>query len=87
VNSEVYKETGEWSTSFKVQEEILSIGKQLLEAKPQKDDFDSYRLARDFYRSCIDEERREEVGLRPLVQILQDLGGWPILEGDCAHIV
>jgi hypothetical protein len=58
-----------------------------LEANPQKDDFDSYRLARDFYRSCIDEERREEVGLRPLVQILQNLGGWPILEGDFANIV
>jgi hypothetical protein len=52
-----------------------------LEAEPSPGDFDSYQLARDFYKSCTDEERREELGIQPILDKLKEFGGWPVVEG------
>ncbi len=41
-----------------------------------------FRMARDVYRSCMDKERIEEAGTRPLIGILKRLGGWPVLHRD-----
>ena len=46
------------------------------------DDFESYQKARDYYKSCIDEDLREELGVEPLNKLLSDLGGWPVLGKD-----
>ena len=40
------------------------------------------QLARDLFKSCIDEEVREELGVQPLLDLLHSLGGWPVLEGS-----
>ena len=37
--------------------------------------------ARKFYKSCMNLERLEELGVRPMLDTLKDLGGWPVLEG------
>ncbi len=44
------------------------------EAKP-------FRMAKDVYKSCMDLENIERLGLAPIKQILDDLGGWPVLLG------
>ena len=54
----------------------------MLEEEQSKDDFESYHLARDHYKACINEEKREELGVKPLLDKLQEFGGWPVLEGD-----
>ncbi len=41
-----------------------------------------FHMARDVFRSCMDKERIEQMGLGPLKEILRRLGGWPVLEGD-----
>ncbi len=41
-----------------------------------------FRMARDVYKSCMDKDGIERLGLEPLKRILKDLGGWPVLEGD-----
>ena len=38
--------------------------------------------ARDFYRSCMDEEKIEEDGFAEVRSILKELGGMPLLEGE-----
>lgn len=42
----------------------------------------SFRLARDFHLACLNETIIEGRGLSPLIEILNELGGWPVLEGD-----
>lgn len=42
----------------------------------------SFQLARDFHLACLNETIIEERGLSPLIDILDELGGWPVLEGD-----
>ena len=36
-----------------------------------------------FFIACVDEEKREEIGIKSVSEILEkDLGGWPVLQGD-----
>jgi len=65
-----------------LQEEIYSRGRTLLEEAERSDDFESYKLARTHYRSCIDEDTLERKGVEPLKRKLKEIGGWPVLEGD-----
>ena len=39
----------------------------------------SDKMAKNFYDSCMDQEKIEELGLEPIKDILKDLGGWPVL--------
>lgn len=39
-----------------------------------------FQLAKFFYRSCLNEVATEEHGLKPLIRILSEFGGWPIIE-------
>lgn len=40
-----------------------------------------FRMAKDVYKSCMDKDRIEDLGVEPLKGILKELGGWPVLEG------
>jgi len=52
-----------------------------LEDEPSPDDFESYQLARDYYKSCTNEEKREELGIKPILDKLKLFGGWPVVDG------
>lgn len=54
---------------------IISEPPKFNESKP-------IRLAKQFYASCLNKTVIEERGIEPLVDILDELGGWPILKGD-----
>uniref|UniRef100_A0A7G3AIY0 Putative m13 family peptidase n=1 Tax=Lutzomyia longipalpis TaxID=7200 RepID=A0A7G3AIY0_LUTLO len=45
------------------------------EAKP-------FRLAKDFFKACMNKSLIEERGLKPLTDIIDNLGGWPVVVGD-----
>ena len=34
------------------------------------------------YRSCMDEDSIDAAGLEPLLKKLEEMGGWPVVEGD-----
>ena len=71
-----------WDVFDIITKEIEYKGRQLLEeAIDDKKDFESYKKAKRFYKSCMNEEQRNELGLEPLRQILMKIGGWPVLEG------
>ena len=53
----------------------------LLEEPSDTDRAKPFRMARDVYKSCMDKEQIERLGLQPIKDILQTLGGWPVLEG------
>ena len=37
-------------------------------------------MAKTFYESCMDEKKRNDIGVKPLKDLLETLGGWPILD-------
>ncbi|KFB42374.1 AGAP001791-PA-like protein [Anopheles sinensis] len=41
-----------------------------------------FKLAKNLYKLCMNKTRIEENGIKPLLSILDTLGGWPVLKGD-----
>ena len=39
-------------------------------------------MAKAQYQSCMDTERLELIGLKPLRDLLTEFGGWPVVDGD-----
>ena len=44
--------------------------------------FKSAKKILDLYGSCIDVNSREKQGVRPLLQLLERAGGWPVITAD-----
>lgn len=49
----------------------------LLEAESPKDEQKPFRMAKDVYKSCMDTDSIEALGLQPMKDILKQFGGWP----------
>ncbi|XP_069163087.1 neprilysin-2 isoform X2 [Procambarus clarkii] len=54
----------------------------LVESKESADDSPSTKKVKALYKACMDKDRIKERGLNPLKDILREMGGWPVLEGD-----
>ena len=39
-----------------------------------------FHQARDHYKSCMDLDRLDRIGLQPLKDLLKTFGGWPVIE-------
>ncbi len=69
-------------SSFSVlSDELLLQVRMLLEEESPSGEAKPFRMARDLYKSCMDIQKIEALGLEPIKQILNDLGGWPVLLG------
>lgn len=55
---------------------------EILNEKEIKDEAKPFALIKQFYKSCMDTEINEERGEKPLIDLLDSFGGWPILKGD-----
>lgn len=53
--------------------------RKLLSEKANDLENRSFRLARSFYQGCIDHKTLDEVGKKPLLKKMDELGGWPLL--------
>jgi len=65
-----------------ITEIIYEQARTILEEEPSPDDFESYKLARDHYKACVNEEKQNELGIKPLEEKLKEFGGWPVIEGE-----
>ena len=83
-NTRIPDDKGRWAGYDFIEEDINYHGRTLLEetSRDHDDDFESYQLARNFYKSCMNDEKLEQLGVEPALNRLKDLGGWPILDGD-----
>jgi len=52
----------------------------LLEEKLVPEDPRPVRLVKNLYQSCMDKDLIEQKGVGPMLRVLQNLGGWPVLE-------
>ncbi|XP_033642275.1 neprilysin-4-like [Asterias rubens] len=55
--------------------------KEILEREPHDSEPGTYEQIRHFYSSCMDEETINKEREQPLIQMLDSVGGWPVL-GD-----
>lgn len=51
--------------------------------KPVADtDAPPFRMAKHLYSACMNKSQIEERGLRPLIEQVEGMGGWPVVKGD-----
>nr|CAD7261573.1 unnamed protein product [Timema shepardi] len=65
-----------------ISDELQMQLRQIVDEPVKDDDLQPFRLAKDLFRSCINKSRIEDRGLGPFRELLKELGGWPVLEGD-----
>merc|ERR1711971_369474 len=65
-----------------MKDKIVADGKRLLELPiDHPNDFESDKMAKVFYKSCMDQEKLDEIGVEPVRKIISQLGGWPVVDG------
>ncbi|KAK3795898.1 hypothetical protein RRG08_040694 [Elysia crispata] len=71
-----------YNTFSKLGDEIQVILKRYIEQDVDSAKDTKFTVkAKHLYRSCMNETQINSEGLTPIHDLLQDLGGWPILEG------
>ena len=75
-------ENSKWDSFTPLTDIILDRSKTILEEEESDEDWPIFKKAKKLYKSCMNESRIEEVGTQPLLERLNALGGWPVLEGD-----
>lgn len=62
----------------KVREQIRDV---LLEESPPNE-LHIIKLAKDFVKICMDEEKLNAAGTEPMLDYLEKYGGWPVIKGE-----
>ncbi|KAL7644945.1 UNVERIFIED_CONTAM: hypothetical protein RMT77_004762 [Armadillidium vulgare] len=81
-NTVIPEEKTSVTTFSIVQDELREKMRLLLEEKIKDSDTPATIMAKNLYASCMDTDGIEANGLKPIMSILKQLGGWPVLEGD-----
>lgn len=63
-----------------LRDDVTRTLRSLLEEEISEDDITSIRDAKNMYKSCIDEDEIEMRNLSVIYTLLQEFGGWPMLE-------
>ncbi|XP_040574082.1 neprilysin-2 isoform X2 [Lepeophtheirus salmonis] len=70
-------------SSFSVlSDELLAQVRYLLESESLANEPRPFRMAKDVYNACMNKEQIEVLGQDPIKNILDRLGGWPVIIGD-----
>ncbi|XP_043251661.1 endothelin-converting enzyme homolog [Colletes gigas] len=68
----------EWSEDYIVMQKTYKRIRDVLEQRDKPTDIPPVKLAREFYRSCMNEDAIEKRGIKPIQEILDATGGWPM---------
>ncbi|XP_014272262.1 neprilysin-4 isoform X3 [Halyomorpha halys] len=73
------KDKGAFDTFEMLRESLDTVLKELLEEKDSPNDVTAYVKARNLYRSCVNYDIVEKRGSSPLLNLLKQLGDWPMI--------
>ena len=67
-------------TSTLLEDIMYERGQKLMETEYETEEFETDKKLKNFYTTCSQVAQREIAGLKPLLEILEKIGGWPVLE-------
>ncbi|KRT83251.1 Peptidase [Oryctes borbonicus] len=70
------------STSSVSDELVMEQLRTLFEEPIQKSEAKPFTLLKKLYKACMNKTRIEQIGLDDVKQMLNDFGGWPVLQGQ-----
>ncbi|XP_063869104.1 mucin-3B-like isoform X2 [Scylla paramamosain] len=70
------------NTFERLKEDLDDVLRSLLEEEPLPSDNNITVTVKTLYAGCMNTEAIEAMGAEPLLALLRELGGWPVLEGD-----
>ncbi|KAE8748157.1 hypothetical protein FOCC_FOCC005160 [Frankliniella occidentalis] len=70
------------TTFSKINDDLTEQLRNVIEEPMTSSDPMSFGVAKKLYKACMNKTLVEERGLTPTKEILQKLGGWPVLEKD-----
>ncbi|XP_075238169.1 neprilysin-4-like isoform X2 [Lycorma delicatula] len=76
------KDKTNFDTFEKLRESLDFVLKELLEENITENDVSAYIKAKYFYKSCINYEILEKRGDKPLIDLLNSFGGWPMISPE-----
>ncbi|XP_066593448.1 neprilysin-2-like isoform X2 [Prorops nasuta] len=71
-----------WDLFSLVQKNARSKTREILNAKAEPDDILPVKLAKKWYKACMNEEAINDRGLTSIVSIVSRIGGWPLAMED-----
>lgn len=79
--ADLIDENSEFSELINLEKTVNKQLRVLIQSK-LNNSFRPYKLARDFYSSCINISERNTLGYKPFLELIELSGGWPIVKGD-----
>lgn len=70
------------NTFERLKEDLDDVLRSLLEEPTSESDNNITKAVKTLYSGCMNIERIETLGAAPLLELLDELGGWPVLLGD-----
>ncbi|KAK4327891.1 hypothetical protein Pmani_001641 [Petrolisthes manimaculis] len=70
------------NTFERLKEDLDDVLRSLLEEPPSSSDNNITKSVKTLYTGCMNTDAIEELGAQPLLDLLRELGGWPVLQGD-----
>uniref|UniRef100_A0AAY4EJ69 endothelin-converting enzyme 1 n=1 Tax=Denticeps clupeoides TaxID=299321 RepID=A0AAY4EJ69_9TELE len=67
-----------WNTFNSIWDQNQAVLKHLLENATFNSSSEAERKTRNYYLSCLNEQRIEELGAQPLIELISKTGGWNI---------
>ncbi|XP_054014746.1 membrane metallo-endopeptidase-like 1 [Hylaeus anthracinus] len=71
-----------WSLWDMVEEKVENQVKGIIQNDPKPTDLFAVKLAKLWYKSCMDEEAAERRGVEPILSVMWRFGGWPLIMED-----
>ncbi|XP_018365608.1 PREDICTED: neprilysin-1-like [Trachymyrmex cornetzi] len=68
----------QWDTWTKLQFKTNQQVQEIVQSKITENDLPAVKLAKKWYKACMDTDAKEKEGIDPLVSTLSRLGGWPM---------
>lgn len=70
------------NTFSKIGDQLQEQLRSLISAKMDETNSAPFNMAKQLYKACMNKSLIEERGLKPLFDITDTLGGWPVVKGD-----
>ncbi|XP_022104228.1 membrane metallo-endopeptidase-like 1 [Acanthaster planci] len=60
---------------------LMEMSRGMLETRSANDS-EAVAKAKEFYESCTNVELIDQIGAQPLMDLIEEVGGWPVVAGD-----